>query len=143
MIWDGTTDAKGDTTKGAGLPAWHKSLFMPAAKQLGHAAKFAASIDYWRLVPYPNAIATQPGNMAPLRRIAAAGTEAKDLAIVYVPEDRTLEILTEVLPPSPSVTWFNPRTGENSPAVAVVGGATCQFPTPDPGDWVLVMKAGK
>ena len=29
------------------------------------------------------------------------------------------------------------------PAVAVVGGRSCQFPTPDPGDWLLQMKAGK
>ena len=63
--------------------------------------------------------------------------------LVYVPEDRTVEILLDALPPSPNVSWFNPRTGETSPAVAVVGGRTCQFPTPDPGDWLLVMKSGK
>jgi hypothetical protein len=81
--------------------------------------------------------------MSPGLFIAAAGTETKDLSVLYVPEERTLEIVLEALPASPSVTWFNPRTGQNSPAVAVVGGHSCQFPTPEPGDWLLVMKAGK
>jgi hypothetical protein len=60
-----------------------------------------------------------------------------------VPEDRTLELALDSLPPSPSVAWLNPRTGQTNPAVAVVGGRSCQFPTPDPGDWLLVLKAGK
>jgi hypothetical protein len=40
-------------------------------------------------------------------------------------------------------TWTNPRTGETHPAVAVVVGKTCQFPTPAPGDWLLTIRAGK
>ena len=118
-------------------------MFMPAAKQLGYLAKFAASHDFWRLRPQPAFVAAQPGNSAPSHYIAAAGTEAKDLSVVYVPEDRTLDILKEALPPSPSVAWFNPRTAESNPAVAVVGNLSCQLPTPDPGDWLLIMKAGK
>jgi hypothetical protein len=47
------------------------------------------------------------------------------------------------MPPSPNVTWFNPRTGEKSPAVAVVTANTCQFPTPSEGDWILFMKTDK
>lgn len=125
------------------LPLWHKALFMPGAKQLKVIANFAALFDYWRLRPEPQFVAEQPGNAAPGRFIAAAATETKTLSVVYVPEDRTLEIVLEALPPSPTVAWLNPRTGENSAAVAVVGARSCQFPTPDPGDWLLVMKAGK
>ena len=36
--------------------------------------------------------------------------------------------------------WFNPRTGENSSAVAVVTETTAQFPTPSEGDWILWMQ---
>jgi collagenase-like protein with putative collagen-binding domain len=67
----------------------------------------------------------------------------KDLSVVYVPQERTLEIALETLPASPTVTWFNPRTGQNNPAVAVVGARSCQFPTPEPDDWLLVMRGGK
>jgi hypothetical protein len=48
-----------------------------------------------------------------------------------------------MLPASPVIEWLNPRTGQKSPAVAVVGTRTCQMPTPDAGDWVLVIKSGK
>jgi hypothetical protein len=141
--WDETVQDQGDKTPGADLPVWHKAMFMPAAKQLGYLAKFAGSNDFWRLRPQPAYLAAQPGDSAPGRYIAAAGTEAKDLSMVYVPEDRTLNVLTNALPASPLVTWFNPRTGESNPAVAVVGGNSCQLPTPDEGDWLLIMKAGK
>jgi len=139
--WDESHPTKGKAFEQ--LPGWHKALFMPAAKQMAHLGKFIDSIDFWRLRPEPKFIAAAPADGSPSRHAAALATEPNEIALVYVPEERTLELFLEALPPSPNVTWLNPRTGENSPAVAVVGGRTCQFPTPDPGDWLLVMKAGK
>ncbi len=141
--WDGAIDPATAAVKGANLPLWQRSMFMPAAKQMKHLANLMNSIEFWRLRPEPKFVATQPGATSPHRYIVADGAEAKDLGLVYVPEDRTLELRLEALPASPSISWLNPRTGENSPAVAVVGGNTCQFPTPDPGDWLLLMKGGK
>jgi hypothetical protein len=141
--WDKTLDPNAEKTPSADLPAWHKAMFMPAAKQMTCLATFTDSMDFWRLRPQQSFIASQPGTSSPRRYLTAAGTEAKELSIVYVPEDRTIDVMTEALPPSPLISWLNPRTGEKSPAVAVVGGSSCQFPTPDPGDWLLVMKAGK
>jgi hypothetical protein len=141
MDWDKTLDQP--LKRKAALPLWQRSLFMPAAKQMTNVSKFVTSIDFWRLRPQPGFVAVQPGTMSPDRFIAAAGTETKDLSVVYVPQERTLEIVLDALPASPSVGWFNPRTGQTTPAVAVVGGRSCQFPTPEAGDWVLVMKAGK
>lgn len=141
--WDRTTDAAKDKTPGADLPLWQKALFMPAAKQMGHLHNFFSSLQFWRLRPEPKAVANQPGDAEPRREVLAAGTERKDLLLVYVPEDRTVELYLDAMPASPTVTWVNPRTGETSPAVAVVVGRTCQFPTPEPGDWLLVLRAGK
>jgi hypothetical protein len=141
--WDRTVEPQEEKTKGADLPQWRKAMFMPAAKQVSNLANFMTSIDFWRLRPQPKAVATQPGDASPQRFIAAASNEANTLSIVYVPEDRTLELVLDALPPSPAVSWLNPHTGQKNPAVAVVGAGSCQFPTPDPGDWLLVMKAGK
>jgi len=138
-VWDKAKTL--DTPKD--LPMWQKSLFLPGASQMSHLTKFMNSIEFWRLRPRPQIVATQPGDTTPRRYIAAAATEARDLTLVYVPEDRTVEILLDALPPAPNITWFNPRTGQANPAVAVVSANTCQFPTPDSGDWLLVMKAGK
>ena len=141
--WDVTTGAKDDKTPGAELPFWHKAMFMPAAKQMGYLSRLLTSADFWKLRPAPKIVTTQPGDASPDRYIASARTDSKDWALIYVPEDRTVELSLDELPASPTVTWFNPRAGNKNPAVAVVGGHSCQFPTPDPGDWVLVVKAGK
>ena len=141
--WDMSIEPQADRTKGANLPTWRKSMYMPAAKQMSYLAKLMSSVDFWRLRPQPKALASQPGNESPRKFIAAAGTDPNTLALVYVPEDRTLKAVLNALPQSPSVSWLSPRTGENNPAVAVVGGSSCQFPTPEPGDWLLVLKAGK
>jgi len=141
--WDISVGPGRQPEKAGDIPMWRKCLFMPAGKQMGYLAKFMNSIDFWTLRPAAKAIATQPGDQSPRRFIAAAANETNTLSLIYAPEDRTLEVLLDALPHSPTVGWFNPRTGENNPAVAVVGGTSCQFPTPDPGDWLLVLKAGK
>jgi hypothetical protein len=135
-------DESKDNSEKFPLPLWQRSLFLPGAKQLAIAAKFAESNSIWNLLPRPDFVAVQPGAHSPRRFIAAAASEERNLSAVYVPEDRTLEILLEALPPAPSVSWMNPRTGENTAAVAVVGNRSCQFPTPGAGDWLLVMRAG-
>ena len=143
LNWDTTVGSKDEPASADALPMWRRALFMPSAKQMSLLAGFMTSMDFWRLRPAPKAVAVQPGGQAPRRYIAAADSEAKDLAIVYTPEDRTLELFLDGLPHSPSVSWCNPRTGERNPGVAVLTGSSCQFPTPAPGDWLLVLKAGK
>jgi hypothetical protein len=125
------------------LPTWQLSLFLPGAKQMRHITELFESANWRGLRPAPRSLAVQPGMTSPRRYVAAAETEEKDLSVTYVPEDRTVEVYLEALPPSPGIEWLNPRTGQKSPAVAVVGARTCQMPTPDAGDWVLVMKSGK
>ena len=107
-----------------------------------HLVDFMNSIDWWHLRPTPMFVVNNPGKEKPERYVAAARTDLKDLMIVYIPEDRTIEIKLTALPPSPNITWVNPRNGEKSPAVAVVTTDTCQFPTPAEGDWILLMKTG-
>ena len=141
--WDTSVGLKGDQSMAADLPMWCKALYMPAAKQMASLSKLMNTIDFWKLRPEPQILATQPGQQSPRRFIAAARTEANDLSLVYVPEDRTLQLVRDALPRSPTVGWLNPRTGENNPAAAVEGGSTCEFKTPDAGDWLLMMKAGK
>lgn len=124
-------------------PTWQLSLFLPGAKQMGQIADFFQSTDWSSLRPASATVAVQPGNISPRNYIAAAESQSKDLDLTYIPRDRTLELYLEALSPSPGIQWLNPRTGHTSPAVAVVGSRTCQLPTPDTGDWVLVMKSSK
>lgn len=125
------------------MPAWRHALFLPGAKSVATAADFLGGIDFAQLQPAPRILKFQPGLESPRRHIIATATENKSLTLAYVPEDRAVELASASLPAAMSVSWFNVRTGESKPAVAVVSGVTCNFPTPDAGDWLLVVKAGK
>lgn len=135
MNWDG---AAGEP-KGGGSPLWREALTLPGAEQMSHLAKFMNSIDYGALRPQARIVATQPGRQSPQRFIAAAGTDANALSVVYVPEDRSVELSPAALPASPTVGWFNPRTGDR--LAAATRGA--RFTTPAPGDWLLLIQAGQ
>ncbi|MDB6108806.1 MAG: hypothetical protein JWR69_556 [Pedosphaera sp.] len=141
--WMADTASTNAAQAGVALPGWQKSLFLPAAKQMTNIATLFNGIDFWRLRPAPELIVNQPGLQSPGRHVAAARTENRDMALVYVPEDRTIELTLDALPPSPNVTWINPRTGGRSRAVAVIGPKSCQFPTPGAGDWLLLMTRSK
>ncbi len=141
--WDDGTKAPTDHV-GSGTPLpWQKALTMPGAEQMAHLADFFTSVDWWKLRPAPVVVVNNPGRATPSKFIAGAKSDDKELMVVYVPEERTVEIKLDSMPPSPNVTWFNPRTGEKSPAVAVVTANTCQFPTPAEGDWILFMKTDR
>jgi hypothetical protein len=139
--WDDGTKAPVDHP-GTGTPKpWREALKLPGAAELKHLADIFTSIDYWRLRPAPMMIVNNPGKDNPERFIAAAKSDQKDLAVIYVPSERTVEVKLDTLPTAPNITWYNPRTGEKNPAVGVVTANTCQFPTPAEGDWLLVMSS--
>ena len=127
--WDTTVGPKDEQTKAADLPMWRKALFMPAGKQMAHLAKFMNSIDFWTLRPQPKAIASQPGDQSPRRFIAAAGTEANNLSLVYVPEDRTLELFLDCAPALALGRLVQSAHGRKEPRRG--GGGRTLLPIPD------------
>lgn len=141
--WDDGTKPPTDHA-GTGIPLpWQKALTMLGAEQMAHCTTFFTSIDWWKLRPAPVMVVGNPGAGKPAKHLAGAKSDDKELCVIYIPEERTVEIKLDSMPPSPNVSWFNPRTGEKSPAVAVVTASTCQFPTPSEGDWILWMKTEK
>lgn len=143
LNWDRSVDRERNAGKpGDDLALWERSLFLPGAKQMGVLAAFANSVDFWRLKPAPELLVPEQPASRPAQ-IASATAGAPMLETVYDPQNRPVELLLSVLPPSPNIVWLNPRIGSASPAVGVVGNVACQFPAPGPGDWLLVIKSGK
>jgi hypothetical protein len=135
--WDDGTRPPTDHP-GTGVPmAWQRALTMPGAVQMTHLARYFTSIEYGRLRPAPEAVANQPGRVEPRRFIAAARTDERDLLVLYVPEDRAVDVNAGMLPPAPQASWFNPRTGETSTAVGEAVDGARRFRTPSEGDWIL------
>jgi hypothetical protein len=138
-VWgwdDGTRPPTDHAGTGTPMP-WQKALTMPGAGQMKHLSDYFTSIDFGRLRPAPEAVVNQPGSHEPKRFIAAARTDGKDLLVLYVPEDRTVDVKLDMLPHSPRASWFNPRTGEASPAVGGATAGALRFRTPSEGDWIL------
>ena len=125
---------------------WQKALVMPGAEQMAHVAALFTSIDYWRLRPAPQALASQPGRPAASPRarrfIAAAASETNDLLVVYTPEDRIIQLAPAAMPQGschrhlvrPTHRRPHARASRQRPtAVAIT------FETPAEGDWVLLI----
>jgi len=141
--WDQSLPEQRPKVRGGNLPLWSRAMFMPAAKQMTEIAGFVGGIDFWRLRPEPRALAAQPGSSSARKFIAAEATETKDLALVYDPEERSFALALEGLPPRPVAAWFDPRSSASTPISLVVQGKTCEFTTPQAGDWLLILRGGK
>ena len=143
VAWDRSLPEQKSKVRGGNLPLWTRAMYMPAAKQMTQVAGFAGGIDFWRLRPEAKTVPAQPGSASPRKFIAAAATETKDLTLVYDPEERSLSLGVESLPPTPVAAWFDPRSGTSIPIPLVANGKTCRLTTPQAGDWLLILRAGK
>jgi len=122
---------------------WYQATSLPGAVAIAPLSDCFATKDFWRLQPLGPVGAVQTDTKFPRRRIVVAGTEARDLLVAYIPEDRTVNLATRDLPAPATAAWFNPRTGQTTPARAVGDAATYNFATPAAGDWLLVLHQGK
>jgi hypothetical protein len=131
---DGTVLSEGHPN--AGRPqSWRKALDFTGAKQVAHLADLFASISWWRLMPEPKLLLAQPGGNDCERFVAAAQSGDGDLVVIYVPRDRSVELVRPL--GDHRTIWFNPRDGSRGAAESA-GENRCRFTTPGPGDWVLV-----
>jgi hypothetical protein len=135
--WNAYADNK------VGSQPWREALTLPGAANIAPAAEFFAGKDFWRFETSVGQVAGQPGFDSPLRHVVAARTEARDMSVVYSPQDRAFNIERDALPANPKLTWLNPRTGELRPANANAdaNATALRFETPSAGDWLLVARS--
>ena len=133
------------TTKGhdAEQP-WREALALPGARAIAPMAFFFDPIDFWSLKPFAGDVLGVSGGSSLRDYIAACKSEAGNLTLIYVPEERVVKVLASAWPASTEVKWFNPRTGQSRPAVpTVASSAVREFTTPSAGDWVLLVNASR
>jgi hypothetical protein len=131
---------------------WHEAVNFPGSTSMKHLKAFFSSIKWWRLRPAAQTgrrygrqeiLAQQPGEQAVRRTITAGLTEEKDLGVIYIPEDRAVEIKMDAFSSEVSAEWFNPRDGSRTNIGSVENKGTHKFETPGDGDWVLLLKAAE
>jgi hypothetical protein len=124
---------------GAARP-WHEAMALPGSTQMGHLARLFTSLPWWRLRPDPALIAAQPASDEPARFVAAARTEDRTAALIYLPAGGQIELRPDVLKGNLTTEWFDPRMGQARRAEAVKG---LIYRAPDGDDWVLVFRSTK
>jgi hypothetical protein len=135
-VWgwdDGTTVPQNHPTTGVARP-WREALHLPGAEQFRHLVALFDTLEWWHLMPAPELVAEQPGGH---RHISASRSADGDLALVYVPEDRTVILRLDALRPDLAGTWTSAATGGT--VMADLGDG--QLQTPGPGDWWLCLTA--
>ena len=136
-IWgwdDGTAPPVAHPNTGIPLH-WKQALMMDAAKEVCYIADLFESIEWWKLIPAPELIDSQPGEQERGRYVTASKSLEGDLVVVYIPADREIQLKLAGLPDDLSAIWFNPRTGVRQSAT-LNGG---HFTTPASEDWLLLL----
>ena len=134
------------TTKPGSPPTaqpWYQATSLASATAMGPISDCFSSRDFWRLHPLTQAVLSQAEIKIPRNQNVVVGTELRDLVVAYVPDDRSIGIANRALPARASGLWFNPRTGETTPANGTAVNAAYNFATPAPGDWLLILSARK
>jgi len=138
--WDDGTAPAVDHPK-TGIPQrWQDAIHLPGGEQMAHVAALFTSIEWWRLRPAPGLVSRQPGETDAARHVSASRTDAGDLAVVYTPQERVLELNPSVIGPGLRAIWFNPRIGTRTDAAPHGGAGEGVWEAPGEGDWVLLFE---
>ena len=119
---------------------WKEGLALPGGAQLQHLRACYESVDWWKLEPRPDAVAS---NVNVLVKADGAAT----LLLYYVskvklPPGCHLKDLPEGQ--TYATTWFDPRTGGTTKLPddrMVKAGRLLLPPPPDAQDWMLILRA--
>lgn len=142
-VW-GWDDGSGPPTDhaNAGTPLpWREALEMPAAVAMRHVVDLFTSIDFWRLRPAQELLVEQPGAADASHFISVSASPERDLLVAYTPATPVVSLRVDAVAEGSQTFWMNPRTGERTPATAIVQRKTMRFTAPGDEDWVLVASA--
>jgi hypothetical protein len=118
-------------------PPWREALGMPGSTSMKHLKTFFTSLEWWRLRPAQDLLATvQPGDADPKKFVTVARADDGSLAVVYLPVGGTIELKTGALRGPLSAQWYHPAEGKWTNAVPVAA-PSAKFTTPTDADWVL------
>jgi hypothetical protein len=118
-------------------PPWHEAIKLTGSTSMKHLKDFFNSFQWWKLRPAQEMIVDQPGFDTPCRFIAAAVSEEKDFGVVYLPEGGKVHLKTNLFSSPVVAEWFNPASGERTPAGTLNNQGTHEVQSLGEGDWVL------
>jgi len=119
-------------------PAWYDAIHFPGSTHMKYLRHLFSTFEWWRLRPAQELIAEQPGKSDPTKFIAAAKTEAGDLAVIYTPVGGSISVDFSQLALPVKIKWYNPAEGVFSDGETITTSEIRQLETPTQEDVVLV-----
>jgi hypothetical protein len=90
---------------------WDDALHFAGSTSMASLKTIFDMIQWWRLVPSPQLLTTQPGTKHPLEFISAACSPDRDLVLIYLPHGGAVSIQSNILSESLEVACFDPSSG--------------------------------
>lgn len=138
--WQLTPGVPQDHPRTGVAPIWREAMQRPGSAQMRHLVRLFTSLRWTALRPTANWLRRQPFPDDPARFVSVCATPEEDEALAYLPVGGEIELDPRRLEKiGGRARWFDPRSGEFSPASAQPGG---RFAAPDGQDWVLVLGGG-
>jgi hypothetical protein len=135
VIWNwnlvaGPSEGHGGWGHGCIAP-WHTALETPGIDSMTALHRILAGFEWWRLLPAPRLLRSQPGENDPSRFVAVSRIGDSGPALVYTPVAQALALVIEHFT---TATWIEPATG-NRQETALQN----QMTPPSTGDWLLML----
>jgi hypothetical protein len=141
-VWswsDGSAPPMAHAKTGTPMP-WREALEAPGAAQLGRLAELLAGLDWWRLRPADDVLATQPGERDVRLTALAVRSDEGDVALVYSPSGAELSLDLRALRRPLELHFVDPRSACSSDTVRCED-ERWQGRPPGDGDWLVVLDA--
>jgi hypothetical protein len=128
---------------------WQQAMSSPGTASMEHFGTVFSGLAWWQLVPDITNTFLRDGVGNGNDRAAAAVSQDRSLAVVYIPSKRQVTLdLSRMAGASVTLTWFDPTSGQMSPAEesAMSTGGTLSVEPKEKnaegsGDWVLIAKS--
>jgi hypothetical protein len=121
---------------------WRQAMNLAGSISMKNWGDLFRSRRWYELVPdAKHEVVTKGlGEFMGLDYLAAARTADGSTVIAYMPTSRAVTVdMTKISGSKASAWWFDPRSGEASPAGSHATQGLHEFSPPGPGDWVLVL----
>jgi hypothetical protein len=123
-------------------PGWKAALDLEGSRSMAHFKSLFTSRNWYKLIPDQKheVITAGLGEFNGLDYLAAARTDDGSCIMAYMPAARTIMVdLSKVAGEKACAWWFDPRTGQQTPAGEYLTGQPCTFTPPGDGDWALII----
>ncbi len=149
VLWAVTSGSPGDifgTDDWEFLPGWQDRLRSEGALQVSRLRDVVAALPWWTLVPDDGRLLTggaggeeEAWDQLESTLATAAVSPDGDLALVYVPTERTITLALDELAPGSGAQWVDPSTGTAVPAPLAETMTTPGANSAGDQDWLLVL----